>query len=441
MIHFCSGTYCRLCQHINDSSSMHQPFMASKIMELSLLIIFIVVSFIQTAASSGSIYAIGQQQKSSMVNTNNTNSLLLNEENTLNRIFKQTKESVVTLIRTLPSSTTVTTPETQNTTVLESGFFYGNQGHIITTKHAVGDAKTINVLLENGGRHTAKVIGSDPLDDIAVLKIVENLSQRAQQPKTSLLPTPLTIGNSSNVSIGQPVIAIGNPFGLEGTMTTGIVSQIGRLVPVTNSVEKFLSLHFPWVVYSIPDAIQTDAPINQGNGGGPLLNLQGQVIGMNTATIRHSNGIGFAISSNAISRIVPTLVAKGNYTHPYLGLALDTSPSSIAEDYKSVPANLKGVFVNAIEKGGPADKAGIRGSNLDQYYKRHSGDMIVAIDGHNITKAGDFMSYIDRHKIPGDSLNLTLYRDGKMLNLIVNLKPWPSLAPYIRQATSSSNPG
>ena len=123
---------------------------------------------------------------------------------------------------------------------------------------------------------------------------------------------------------------------------------------------------------------------------------------MNTATIGHSNGIGFAISSNVISRIVPTLVAKGNYAHPYLGLALDTSPSTIAEDYKSVPANLKGVFVNAIE-GGAADKAGIRGSNLDQYYQRHSGDMIVAIDGHNVTKAEDFMSYIHEHKTAGNS--------------------------------------
>jgi S1-C subfamily serine protease len=146
------------------------------------------------------------------------------------------------------------------------------------------------------------------------------------------------------------------------------------------------------------------------------------------------------VSSNTISRIVPVLVAKGNYTHPYLGLALETSPSAIAEDYESVPAHLKGVFVNVIEKAGPADKAGIRGSNIDQYYKRHTGDMIVAIDGHNVTKAEDFMSYIEGHKTPGDSVNLTVYRDGKMLNLIANLKPWPALAPYIRQATSSSNP-
>jgi S1-C subfamily serine protease len=413
-------------------------FMTRKTTQLSLLMIFIAVLFIQTAVSSGRIYAIAQQN-SSIVNTNSTNPLLLNEENILNRIFKQTEESVVTVIRTLPSSTTVTTPETQNTTVLESGFLYDNQGHIITTSHSVGDTKIVNVLFENGNRRTAKVIGSDPLSDIAVLKIIENIS-RSAQPKTSLLPTPLTIGNSSNASIGQPVFAIGNPYGLEGTMTTGIVSQTGRLVPLTTSVEKFLGLHFPWVAYSIADVIQTDAPINQGNSGGPLLNLQGQVIGMNTATISHSNGIGFAISSNALSRIVPILVAKGNYTHPYLGLALETSPSAVAEDYESVPANLKGVFVNVIEKGGPADKAGIKGSNLDQYYKRHSGDMIVAVDGHNVTKAEDLMSYIEGHKTPGDSVNLTVYRDGKMLNLTANLKPWPSLATYTRQATSSSNP-
>jgi len=402
--------------------------------------IFIGVFFIQSAANSGNIHAIAQQQHSSIVNTNNTNSFLLNEKNTLNRLFKQTEDSVVTIIRTLPSFTTVTTPDTQNTTILESGFIYDNQGHITTTNHAVGDAKRVNVLFENGNRRTAQVIGSDPLDDIAVLKIVENLSHPIRQPKTSLLPNPLTIGNSSNVIVGQPVIAIGNPYGLERTMTTGIVSQTGRLVLLTNSVQKFLGLHFPWVAYSIPDVIQTDAPINQGNSGGPLLNLQGQVMGMNTATISHSNGIGFAISSNALSRIVPTLLAKGNYTHPYLGLALDTSPSAIAEDYESIPANLKGVFVNAVEKGGPADKSGIRGSNLDQYYKRHIGDMIVAIDGHNITKAEDFMSYIHEHKTAGNNVNLAVYRDGKSLNLTANLKPWPPLAPYTRQATSSSNP-
>jgi S1-C subfamily serine protease len=222
-------------------------------------------------------------------------------------------------------------------------------------------------------------------------------------------------------------------------MTTGIVSATGRLIPEDTPVEQFLRIHFPWIAFSIASGIQTDAPINPGNSGGPLLNLQGQVVGINTAAIGN-NGIGFAIPSNAITRIIPTLIGKGNYTHPYLGLAIDTSASAIADDYKNVPANLNGVFVNAIEKGGPADKAGLHGSSLDQYYQRHSGDMIVAVDAHNVTKADDFITYIDEHKSPGDTLNLTVFRDGKILHLVANLKPWPSLDPFVRQLISSSNP-
>jgi S1-C subfamily serine protease len=359
----------------------------------------------------------------------NTSSNLLAQENTLNTIFNQAEKSIVTITRTLPSPTTVT-PEAQNITVLGTGFVYDNQGHVITNDHVVGHAKTVNVLFENGDRYTAKVIGGDTLNDLAVLKLIGNITQ---------LPSPLTIGNSSKLQIGEPVIAIGNPYRLEDTMTTGIVSANGRLIPEDTPIEKFLRLHFPWVAFSIASGIQTDAPINPGNSGGPLLNLQGQVIGMNTAAIGN-NGIGFAIPSNAITRVIPTLIAKGNYTHPYLGLAIDTSDSAIADDYKNVPANLNGVFVNAIEKGGPADKAGLRGSGLDQYYQRHSGDMIVAVDGHNITKADDFIAYIDEHKSPGESLNLTVYRDGRILHLVANLEPWPSLAPFVSQLISSSNP-
>jgi len=356
----------------------------------------------------------------------------LAQENTLNTIFNKAQKSIVTITRTLPSPTTVT-PEAQNITVLGTGFVYDNQGHIITNNHVVGHAKTVNVLFENGDRHTAKVIGGDTLNDIAVLKLTGNITQQNEER------SPLPIGNSSNLQIGEPVIAIGNPYRLEDTMTTGIVSATGRLIPEDTPVEKFLRIHFPWVAFSIASGIQTDAPINPGNSGGPLLNLKGQVIGINTAAIGN-NGIGFAIPSNAITRIIPTLIGKGNYTHPYLGLDIDTSASAVANDYKNVPANLNGVFVNAIEKGGPADKAGLHGSSLDQYYQRHSGDMIVAVDAHNVTKADDFITYIDEHKSPGDTLNLTVFRDGKILHLVANLKPWPSLDPFVRQLISSSNP-
>jgi S1-C subfamily serine protease len=374
-------------------------------------------------------------QAASVVQPKQNSSDLLAQENTLNTIFNQAERSIVTITRTLPSPTTVT-PEAQNITVLGTGFVYDNQGHIITNNHVVGHAKTVNVLFENGDRFTAKVIGGDTLNDLAVLKLTGNITQLPQKNEER---TPLPIGNSSKLQIGEPVIAIGNPYRLEDTMTTGIVSATGRLIPEDTPVEQFLRLHFPWVAFSITSGIQTDAPINPGNSGGPLLNFQGQVIGINTAAIGN-NGIGFAIPSNAVTRIIPTLIAKGNYTHPYFGLAIDASASAIADDYKNIPANLNGVFVNAIEKGGPADKAGLHGSGLDQYYQRHSGDMIVAVDGHNVTKADDFIAYIDEHKSPGESLNLTVYRDGRILHLVANLKPWPSLAPFVRQLISSSNP-
>src|SRR5215467_2151302 len=374
-------------------------------------------------------------QAVSVVKQNSTisnSSDYLAQENTLNTIFNKAQKSIVTITRTLPSPTTVT-PEAQNITVLGTGFVYDKQGHIITNNHVVGHAKTVNVLFENGDRYTAKVIGGDTLNDIAVLKLIGNITQQNEERR------PLPIGNSSKLQIGEPVIAIGNPYRLEDTMTTGIVSATGRLIPEDTTVEKFLRIHFPWVAFSIASGIQTDAPINPGNSGGPLLNLKGQVIGINTAAIGN-NGIGFAIPSNAISRIIPTLIGKGNYTHPYLGLDIDTSASAVANDYKNVQANLNGVFVNAIEKGGPADKAGLHGSSLDQYYQRHSGDMIVAVDGHNVTKADDFIAYLDEHKSPGDTLNLTVFRDGKILHLVANLKPWPSLDPFVRQLISSSNP-
>lgn len=134
------------------------------------------------------------------------------------------------------------------------------------------------------------------------------------------------------------------------------------------------------------------------------------------------------------------MINKGNYTHPYLGLAIDTSPAAIAEDYKNITSNLTGVFVNALQKGGPADFAGIHGAIIDQFYQRHRGDMIIAVDGHNVTRAEDFVSYIDEHKNVNQSLKLTIYRSGKVLDLTALLKAWPPLGPYVNLASSSSNP-
>src|SRR5215217_8983491 len=241
----------------------------------------------------------------------------------LNSIFKQVENSVVQITRKVPPISILPTPEPENATALGSGFVYDNKGRIITNNHVVGDAKIVDITLVDGNRYTANVIGTDIFSDIAVIEIVENLTQLSSPPLK-----PLIIGNSSELEVGEQAIAIGNPFGLAGTMTTGIISQTGRLLPDTQTG------------FSIPNAIQTDALINPGNSGGPLLNMNGQVIGMNTATLASDtggfSGIGLAIPSNAITRIVPALIEKGNYTHPWLGLTAATLTSDLAESVEGL---------------------------------------------------------------------------------------------------------
>lgn len=186
----------------------------------------------------------------------------------LNKIFQQTQDSVVQITRTVPQTGIVTDPSLENRTALGSGFLFDNQGHIITNNHVVGDAKIVDVTFTNGDRLRANVTAVDPYIDIAVLKIIESQNNTVDQAQLRPLPT----GNSSALTVGDQVIAIGNPYGLAGTMTTGIVSQVGRLVPA------------PDVQFSVPDVIQTDAAINPGNSGGPLLNTQGEVVGVNFGT-------------------------------------------------------------------------------------------------------------------------------------------------------------
>jgi S1-C subfamily serine protease len=282
----------------------------------------------------------------------------------------------------------------------------------------VGDAKVVDVTFPDGNRYTAKVIASDIYSDIAVLQI----SQNSSQPQRHLLSyiKPLVLGNSSNLEVGDTVIAIGNPFGLSDTMTTGIVSGIGRSIPI--SVGGF----------SIPNAIQTDARVNPGDSGGPLLNML-EVIGMNTAIVSSTDtfsGIGFAIPSNTITKIVPILIENGYYPHPYLGITFGTLTSDLAQD-NGMPVNLDGVYVNTITKNGPSDKAGIHGSTIDQYSKKHLGDIIIALDGHNISSSDDLVNYIGQHKIAGNNITLTVYRNGHAIDLKATLSARPSLLPFL----------
>jgi S1-C subfamily serine protease len=343
----------------------------------------------------------------------------------LNTIFKEVENSVVQVTSKIPVNNTMNS-QTRNATALGSGFLYDKQGHIITNAHVVGEAKIVDVTFVDGSRYTAKVVGTDIYSDLAAVQIIDNATQRLK---------PLVIGNSSKLEVGDPVIAIGNPFGLSDTMTIGIVSQGGRLLPSSAGLG-----------FSIPGAIQTDAQINPGNSGGPLLNIQGQVIGINTAAISAStqggfSGVGLAIPSTTVLRIVPTLIEKGYYAHPYVGLTLITLTSDLAQTINgSLPTNFKGVYVDLIKKDGPADKAGIHGSIIDQYSMKHGGDIIIAVDGHTVTRSEDLISYIDDHKSVGDSVIFTVHRNGHALNLKTTLSTRPSPLQYLSLMPSQPPP-
>ena len=334
------------------------------------------------------------------------------QDSTISDIYKKVQNSIVqitTKVSTVDNSVIINgAPLQSQTTRLGSGFVYDKEGRIITNNHVVEGSKTVNVTFIDGNTYTAKVVGTDPDNDIAVIQIIDNYSDE------NLIP--LTLGDSAELQVGQPVIAIGNPFGLSDTVTTGIISAIGRLLPNEN------------VGFSIPDVIQTDAAINPGNSGGPLLDTQGQVIGMNTA-IKTSTGdfagVGFAIPSDSIKRIAPVLIKDGNYSHPYLGIAGGSMNPDISLA-NGLPRNFKGVVVEKVVKDGPADKAGIIAATMDDNNIPHGGDIITAIDGHPAKTIYDIIAYLDEQKNVGDKVVLTVNRQGKSVDLTATLITRPS---------------
>ncbi len=320
----------------------------------------------------------------------------------ISKIFKDVQGSVVQITR--ENKQAPDSPGDENVTSLGSGFVFDKEGRIITNHHVVQDSKSVDVTFIDGNRYVASVIGSDPFNDVAVIKITQNISEKLR---------PLILGNSSVVEVGDQVIAIGNPYGLAGSMSLGIVSQKGRLISTEGSA------------FSIPSVIQTDALINPGNSGGPLLNIQEEVIGMNTAGVLSDSGgfsgIGLAVPSNTISKIVPVLNSKGNYTHPWLGVSASTLTSKLTENFENLSRDFKGVYVDSITKDGPADKAGLRGSTTDQYGDKHGTDIITAVDNRNVTYMEDLVSYLDENKKPGEKLNLTVLRNQSYLDIGVLL--------------------
>ena len=307
---------------------------------------------------------------------------------------------------------------------LGSGFVYDTNGHIITNNHVVSGIQEgrIDVTFLDGTIYRAKLIGSDPYTDLAVLS-VESISQ------DKLIP--VSFANSSNLRVGEPVAAIGNPFGLSGSMTTGIVSGVGRTMPAqqnTNSENDSGGYSF-----SIPDIIQTDAAINPGNSGGPLLNMRGEVIGINSAIFSRTGefaGIGFAIPTNTLTKVVPSLIDVGSFKHAWLGVVGTNMKPEIAEALGLEEP--KGFLVVSVVPNSPAANSGIRGGNgtsiIDGREVTRGGDVILAVDGQEIRKIEDILVYLQRHKSVGDSTTVTVFRDSTFqdINLILGERPLPS---------------
>jgi len=336
-----------------------------------------------------------------------------NEQNNTNigKIYQKLENSVVqiTSIVTETRSNIIIngSPLQQQASRLGSGFVYDNDGHIITNNHVVTGVDSVDVTLSNGDIFTAKVIGTDEYNDIAVLQLTDDYSN------DPINPIPFV--DSSQIKVGDPVIAIGNPFGLSNTMTTGIVSQIGRLLPNQESG------------FSIPNIIQTDAAINPGNSGGPLLDNNGNLIGMNTAIESKGGefaGVGFAVPSNIIKKVVPILIEKGEYDHPWLGISGTTLTPKLAEKL-NLPKNFRGSLINEVVKNGPAEKAGIKNALYTSDKEIASGDIVISIDNNPVKRIDDIISYVSENKSVGDKVTLKIYRSGDIINIDVELAKRP----------------
>ena len=282
-----------------------------------------------------------------------------------------------------------------------SGFVYDTEGHIVTNYHVVENAQQLLVTLADGQTYEAQIVGTDPINDLAVISVDGAKS----------LPEPLVVGDSDSLQVGQFVLAIGNPFGLEQTLTTGVVSALGRVIQSPED-NRFIG-----------EAIQTDAAINPGNSGGPLLDLSGQVIGVNSQIISPSgasSGIGFAVSASTVRRVVPQLISNGKYSHPWLGVQLlsltTANVNALKEAGVVVPVD-SGVLVLEAVAGGPADKAGIRGGSrevrIGNYQVPVDGDIIVAINGQALASSQDLTVYLETETTVGDTVELSIVRNGE----------------------------
>ena len=338
----------------------------------------------------------------------------LYDENMLVSLYEQVIPSVVKVEAVIEKETETIGPFKFGPFQQEgqgSGFIIDKEGHVLTNNHVVDGASSVEITLFGGDVLEAAITGTDRENDLALLKV---------DPDKLGDVTPLPLGNSDNIKPGQMAIALGSPFGLEGSITVGIISAVGRSIPSTAQ-------------RLITDMLQTDAAINPGNSGGPLLNSGGEVIGINTAIEASSNGIGFAIPINTAKSLLPALLEGGEVGSPWLGIkgvAIDHELAGRLE----LPVD-SGVYVVGVIPDSPAEKAGLRGSGADeQGQPTFGGDIISDVDGQTVASVEDLIAYFNSKK-PGDEVSLSIYRGDKTLTIKVTLGEWPE-----QMASSEKSP-
>lgn len=301
---------------------------------------------------------------------------------------------------------------------LGSGFVFDSQGHIVTNFHVVEGFSDLEVDFPSGIKVRGEVIGTDLDSDLAVIKV--------DVPADQLVPLPL--GDSEQIRVGQAVVAIGNPFGLSSSMTTGIISAVGRTLPSMHTAPG-------GSFFTAGDIIQTDTAINPGNSGGPLLNLSGEVVGVNRAIRTESfstsgepvnSGIGFAISVNTVKRVIPSLIATGEFDYPYLGITSYDEITLTIQEALELP-QATGAYISAVTPNSPAADAGLIGGTTASTIPGidKGGDLIIAVDGQQVRSFSELLSYLINYRSPGDTVTLTILRSGQQMEVQLTLESRP----------------
>jgi serine protease Do len=440
---------------VKHHSTKEQEKMKTRTISLSILAIFAVIALTACGGVSLSTSANPVTNQSAAlpaptqvvppIASGASGNLLTAYQGTLENIYIAVSPSVVNIrvVEKVDASNSATSqipgfpffnlpqgqePQQQFQSALGSGFVWDQSGHIITNNHVVSGAEKIEITFSDGTILPATLVGADPDSDLAVLKVEADAAKLH----------PVQLGDSNAVKVGQLAIAIGNPFGLEGTMTTGIISAVGRSLPADETGVQS---------YTIPDIIQTDAPINPGNSGGVLVNTEGQVLGVTSAIespVRANAGIGFAIPSAIVNNVVPALIKDGKYVHAWLGISGTSLTPDLATAMK-LDSGQRGALVEEIFPNSPAEKAGLKGSSQDVKIDGQSGkvggDVITAIDNQPVLQMDDLIAYLASSTKADQKVTLTILRNGKQETVDVTLAARPSAEERGNANSQSSTNG